>query len=143
MIRLDVGETKNDDGRSVYMDDSLYKMMGDWETDTKALEGRKALRSSTSSIGTDGGSKISAALEERVREDEGGYHRSTTTGAQPSRTWTTPGFQDRWPAMISGHKTNAIFDRYSIVERGRMIEASKRSEGVAREPRAEADSRGR
>jgi hypothetical protein len=29
--------------------------------------------------------------------------------------------------MISGHKTNAIFDRYSIVERGRMIEASKRS----------------
>ena len=30
--------------------------------------------------------------------------------------------------MISGHKTNAIFDRYSIVEHGRMIEVSKRSE---------------
>jgi integrase len=129
MIRLDVGETKNDDGRSVYMDDSLYKMMGDWEQDTKALEVEKGIE--IVYVFHRNGRRIKdfRRLWRNVCEKtEGGYHLFHDYRRTAVKNMDDAGVPRPVARMISGHKTNAIFDRYSIVERGRMIEASKRSE---------------
>jgi len=120
IVRLEPGETKNDEGRSIYMEADLWKMMknqhknrrldclyvfqlngkqlidfrGSWETACKAI-GKPGLL----------------------------FHDLRRSGI---RNMIRAGIPERVAMTISGHKTRSVFDRYNIVSQEDLIEAARK-----------------
>jgi len=120
IVRLEPGETKNKDGRTLYMETELLEMMqrlyrarnmsclyvfqsqgkkitdfrGAWETACKAI-GRPELL----------------------------FHDLRRSGV---RNMVRAGVPERVAMTISGHKTRSVFDRYNIVSQEDLKEAARR-----------------
>jgi integrase len=114
IVRLEVGETKNNDARTVYLDDELKSVFNrQWEIRKKA---RKLLpyvflnRSSTQRLRRfDKNWKkacSSAGIGIRLFHD---FRRTAV------RNMVRSGVPERVAMMVSGHKTRSVFDRYNIV----------------------------
>ena len=114
IVRLEVGETKNDEGRTVYLDEELRDIFNEqWEV-------RKKEKTLTPHVFTngDGTSKIKdfrgswykackdAKIGKRLFHD---FRRTAV------RNMVRSGIAERVAMMISGHKTRSVFDRYNIV----------------------------
>ena len=114
IVRLEVGETKNDEGRTVYLDEELRDIFNEqWEV-------RKKEKTLTPYVFTngDGTSKIKdfrgswykackdAKIGKRLFHD---FRRTAV------RNMVRSGIAERVAMMISGHKTRSVFDRYNIV----------------------------
>ena len=146
IVRLDPGATKNDEGRTVYLDDELKELFkSQWEQ-------RKRTRRLTESVfpNSDGTGKIkdfrykwneacrSVGLGYGYRLD-GKYveewqeklpagpilHDFRRTAV---RNMVRSGVSETVAMKISGHKTRSVFDRYNIVSEEDLKLAAQRQE---------------
>ena len=125
IVRLEPGESKNDEGRTVYLDDELVDVFrNEWER-------RKRLKYTLPWVflnkrGTD---RVRAFRRgwltacKRAGLDGKLFHDFRLTAV---RNMVRAGIPERVAMMISGHKTRAVFDRYNIVDDTDLRLASQR-----------------
>lgn len=133
IVTLKVGETKNDEARTVYLDDELRELIKhQWESrklrkklapyvfpgksgSGKIVNFRKAWNNACRMAELGYGYKVN---EEYVQEWQGKlspgpiFHDFRRTAV---RNMIRAGVPERVAMMISGHKTRSVFDRYNIV----------------------------
>jgi len=120
IVRIETGETKNDEARTVYLDDELKdifkKLFSERRLDItyvflrdgEPIKGfRKAWLKACKDVGLKG--KI--------------FHDLRRTAI---RNMVRAGVPERVAMMISGHKTRSVFDRYNIVSDEDLKEATRR-----------------
>jgi integrase len=114
IVRLEPGESKNDEGRTVYLDDELKEVFN------RQWKNRKQNKKLTSYVfpNGDGISKIKdfrgswkkackdAGIGKRLFHD---FRRTAV------RNMIRSGIPEGIAMKISGHKTRSVFDRYNIV----------------------------
>ncbi len=114
IVRLEVGETKNDEGRTVYLDDELKEIMDlQWQ-----------LRKKTATIlpyiffnndNTDRIKRFDKAWKRACKDAKIGIRLFHDFRRTAIRNMVRSGVPERVAMMISGHKTRSVFDRYNIV----------------------------
>jgi integrase len=133
IVTLKAGETKNNDARTVYLDDELKSMFQrQWDnrkrnekltpfvfpnkgTSGMIVNFRKAWNAACRESGLGYGYKVGNAY---IKKWEGKlspgpiFHDFRRTAV---RNMVRSGIPERVAMMISGHKTRAVFDRYNIV----------------------------
>jgi integrase len=125
IVWLESGETKNDEGRTVYLDDELQEIFhNQWEN-------RKRSRKLTPFVfpNMDGTSRISdfrGSWNKACKDAKIGkrlFHDFRRTAV---RNMVRAGIPERVAMMISGHKTRSVFERYNIVNDRDLQLAAKR-----------------
>lgn len=119
-VRLEPGETKNNEGRTIYLESELWGMLKDlhkmcrkdcllvFHRNGKMIgDSRKSWDNACSTIGKPG------LLFHDLR-------RSAI------RNMVRAGIPERVAMTISGHKTRCVFDRYNIVSQDDLKEAAKK-----------------
>jgi integrase len=125
VARLEPGETKNDEGRTLYMEDELWDMMKDLY---------KQRRLDCLYVFQYNGKQIS--------DFRGSWKRACKTIGLPGllfhdlrrsgvRNMIRAGIPERVAMTISGHKTRSVFDRYNIVSQEDLKEAAKRRQSFS------------
>ncbi len=125
IVRLEVGDTKNDEGRTVYLDDELKELFNyQWD-----IHKEKAVLIPCvfpNQLGTGPIKDIrgawfksleKAGLQRRLFHD---FRRTAV------RNMVRSGIPERVAMMISGHKARSVFDRYNIVNQTDLKEAANR-----------------
>jgi len=119
-VRLEAGETKNDEARTIYLDEELLKL---FRIQTlRRIEGCPY-------VFHKGGRQIKdfRATWDKACKDvdiEGKiFHDLRRTGV---RNMVRAGIQEQVAMRISGHKTRAVFDRYNIVSTEDLKQAAKK-----------------
>lgn len=125
IVRLEVGETKNDEGRTVYLDDESKDIFNhQWKL--RKEKGVLIPYVFPNQIGTGPIKDIrrswftalkKAGLQRRLFHD---FRRTAV------RNMVRSGIHERVAMMISGHKTRSVFDRYNIVNQTDLKIAAKR-----------------
>lgn len=139
-VRLEPGTTKNDEGRTVFLDGELREVLDRlWERrvpdcDYVFHRGGQPIR--------DYGSAWASACK-RAGCPERIFHDFRRTAA---RNLIRAGVPERVAMKITGHKTRAIFDRYHIVSESDLREAAWKlaawSGAIAVEPAANGHNPG-
>ncbi|MDX2501395.1 MAG: site-specific integrase [Deltaproteobacteria bacterium] len=131
IVRLEVGETKNDEGRTVYLDDELKEIMDlQWQ-----------LRKKTATIlpyiffnndNTDRIKRFDKAWKRACKDAKIGIRLFHDFRRTAVRNMVRSGVPERVAMMISGHKTRSVFDRYNIVsDEDLKLAAQKQAEYLA------------
>ena len=131
IVRLEVGETKNDEARTVYLDDELREIFNDqWQAQKQskgwvgwvfpARNGKGKIKDFRSAW--DRGCH-DAGISRRLFHD---FRRTAV------RDMIRSGIPERVAMMISGHKTRSVFDRYNIVSDQDLREAARKREAYSR-----------
>jgi integrase len=127
IVRLEVGETKNNEGRTVYLDEELKGVFA------RQREFRKQAGALTPYVFTnpEGTDKVkgfrkswltackNAGLGKRL------FHDLRRTAV---RNMVRAGVPERVAMMVSGHKTRSVFDRYNIVSPDDLKLAAEKQE---------------
>ena len=126
-VTLDVGTTKNDEGRVVYMTEELRSLLLTQREERKASgvlspyvfpnEGR------TGRIDKDAFHRAWLGACEKAGLHGKLYHDFRRTAV---RNMVRAGIPERVAMMISGHKTRTIFDRYNIVDDKDLKQAAQK-----------------
>jgi integrase len=125
IVRLEVGETKNDEARTVYLDDELKEIFRhQWEI-------RKKLRTALPYVflnhdGTDRVKRFDKAWRTACKKAGIGVRRFHDFRRTAVRNMVRAGIPERVAMMISGHKTRSVFDRYNIVSDADLKLAAQR-----------------
>ena len=122
-VRLEVGTTKNKDGRIIYLTVELRALLiGLWQE-------RQAVSSQCPCVFTYRGEKFNsykrswaracrkAGLQDKLAHD---FRRTAV------RNMVRAGIPERVAMQMAGHKTRSVFDRYHIVSDGDLKEAAGR-----------------
>jgi integrase len=120
IVRIEPGETKNQEGRTVYLEPELLEMMKDLHRKRRLdcpyvfhLKGRKV-----------GDFRV---VWRRACREAGVpgmlFHDFRRTAI---RNMIRAGIPERVAMAISGHKTRAVFDRYNIVSQDDLKEAARK-----------------
>jgi len=114
IVRLEVGETKNDEARTVYLDDELK------ETFNRLWEARKTNVKLSPWVflnqsGTDRIKRFDKAWKKACKDSGIGIRLFHDFRRTAVRNMVRSGIPERVAMMISGHKTRSVFDRYNIV----------------------------
>ena len=136
LVRLDPGETKNEEGRTFYLNEELT-------TELKALFSRRRLdcpyvfQRDGNRIKDFRGAWDKACIElglfEVVRDDQGNETKTPTRifhdlRRSAIRDMVRSGVSERVAMKISGHKTRSVFDRYNIVSDQDLREAARKKQ---------------
>lgn len=127
IVRLDPGETKNNEGRTVYLDAELKEMINDqWKSRKKSgiltpyvfprLDGKGRIIDIRGSWNK---ACENAKIGKRLFHD---FRRTAV------RNMIRSGIPERVAMMISGHKTRSVFDRYNIVSDTDLKLAARKQE---------------
>ncbi len=136
-VRLDPGETKNDEARTVYLNEELAAVM-------KAQHKKRRL--GCPYVFHSGGHQIRnfqdawyracKRLGLQVRSGKTGkllpgrvFHDFRRTAV---RNMVRAGVHERVAMAISGHKTRSVFDRYNIINQDDLKEAARKQESYLR-----------
>jgi integrase len=132
-VSLDPGETKNDDGRTLYLNEELLKEMHSLQSKRRLgfpyvfhrdghriKDYRDAWRSACKKIGL------------QVKDEKTGrmipaklFHDFRRTGV---RNMVRAGVNERVAMVILGHKTRSVFDRYNIINNDDLKDATQKQE---------------
>lgn len=114
IVRLEVGETKNDESRTVYLDAELKELFDHlWErrkSDKKLLPHVFPNRTGKDRVKRFYKAWHNACLKARIGVKM--FHDFRRTAV---RNMVRSGIPERVSMLISGHKTRCVFDRYNIV----------------------------
>ncbi len=124
IVRLEVGETKNDEARTIYMDSELKEI----------IESRWSKRRNLvpfiflNRYGNDRVKRFDKAWKKACNEAKIGLRHFHDFRRTAVRNMVRSGIPERVAMMISGHKTRSVFDRYNIVNDADLRLASERQE---------------
>jgi integrase len=140
VVRLEPGETKNEEGRMIPLAPELY------ETLVMLKEQRDRLWPDSPWMFSRAGKRIhdfrdawesaceKAGLVDAEGEPEKLFHDLRRTGV---RNLIRSGVPEKVAMMISGHKTRAVLDRYNIVDERDLKDAARKlGEYLSRKPRS-------
>jgi len=122
IVRLDPGETKNEEGRTIYLNEELLREMG-------ALHCKRHLgcpyvfHRNGAPIREFRGSWGSACNKAGLKDRSFPDFRRTAV-----RNMVRSGIPERVAMIISGHKTRRVFDRYPIVSDEDLKEAARKQQ---------------
>jgi integrase len=129
VVRLEPGETKNDEGRTIPLVPELYQLL------TIQKETRERHYPESPWVFSRAGKPIlefkgawetackAAGLVDAAGEPNKLFHDLRRTGV---RNLIRAGVPERVAMTISGHKTRAVFDRYNIVSESDLKDAARR-----------------
>ena len=129
VVRLEPGETKNDEGRTIPIVPELYEMLAlqrqmrdELFPDCPWVFARAGERIRDFKGSWKAACRV-AGLVNGEGEPEKLFHDLRRTGV---RNLIRAGVPERVAMMISGHKTRAVFDRYNIVSESDLKDAGRR-----------------
>ncbi len=127
IVRLEVGETKNDEGRTVYMDAELREVIRQqWEKRKSC--GVLMPYVFLNSNNDDRIKRFDKAWKRACREAgicDRIFHDLRRTAA---RNMVRSGIPEQVAMRISGHKSRCVFERYNITSDADLIEAARKQE---------------
>jgi integrase len=131
IVRLETGETKNDEGRTVYLDEELQEV---FEQQSEARKKRDKVLPWVFTNDTASGQlrDFRGAWEKACTKAEIGkrlFHDFRRTAV---RNMVRAGIPERVAMMVSGHKTRSVFDRYNIVSDTDLRLAAQKTETYLR-----------
>jgi len=148
IVTLEPGETKNNDARTVYLDEELKVIFQkQWKARKKKITSfvfpskqgsgqivnfRRAWNSACRKIGIGFGYKLSEMYVQKWKNKLPAgpiFHDFRRTAV---RNMVRSGIPERVAMMISGHKTRSVFDRYNIVSEEDLKLAAHRQEAYLR-----------
>lgn len=146
IVRLEVGETKNAEGRTVYLDDELtqifkqqyngrkkqkklipYVFLNE-QSDDKIKDFRGTWNKACRKAGLGYGYKQSTKYVEKWKDKLPSGPISHDFRRTAVRNMIRAGIPERVAMMILGHKTRKVFDRYNIVSDSDLQMAAKLQE---------------
>ena len=140
IVCLEVGETKNDEGRTVYLDPELKVVIDN------QLKNRKISKAILPYIfvnrtGKDKIKHFDKAWKKACKDAKIGIRLFHDFRRTAVRNLVRSGIPERVAMTISGHKTRSVFDRYNIVNDSDLKLAAKRQDeylkSVATQSRAQ------
>jgi integrase len=127
IVTLNPGETKNDEGRTVYLDDELRGVFqGQWEVCKQAQKILPYVFLNEGKI--DRIKRFDKAWSTACDKAEIGTRLFHDLRRTAIRNMIRAGIPERVAMMISGHKTRSVFDRYNIVSDNDLKLAAQRQE---------------
>lgn len=127
IVRLEAGQTKNDEGRTVYLDEELREVFTQaWETRKKS--GKLLPYVFLNEKGTDRVKRFDKAWATAREEAKIGKRLFHDLRRTAIRNMVRAGVPERVAMMVSGHKTRAVFERYNIVSDTDLKMAAQRQE---------------
>ena len=131
IVALEPGETKNDEGRTVYLDEELKEVFNrQWKARKKS--GRLIPYVFPNYDGKDGIKDFRGAWDKAFTDtgmDKRLFHDLRRTAI---RNMVRAGIPERVAMMVSGHKTRSVFERYNIVNDTDLKLAAARQESYLR-----------
>lgn len=127
IVRLEPDETKNDEGRTVYLDDELKEIFN------KQWEARKTSKTLIPYVfpGKDGKDRIKDfrfAWDKACKNAKIGKRLFHDFRRTAIRNMVRSGIPEKVVMMISGHETRSVFDRYNIVNDDDLKLAAEKQE---------------
>jgi len=124
IVKLEVGMTKNKEGRTIYLDDELMEIFKAQRLNGKVI-GPHVFpnRNDDGQIKVFRRAWISAC--KKIGMPDRIFHDLRRTAV---RNMVRSGVPERVAMMISGHKTRAVFERYNIVSESDLMTAAKKQE---------------
>jgi integrase len=125
IVRLEAGETKNDEGRTVYLDGELKGMFNElWEA--RKLSSKLLPWVFLNETGTDRVKRFDKAWKTACKKAKIGVRLFHDLRRTAVRNMVRAGVPERVAMMVSGHKTRSVFDRYNIVNDSDLRLAAQR-----------------
>lgn len=146
IVRIEVGETKNNEARTAYLDTELKEVFRDQcarrkrynilspyvftneDGTNKVKDFRKAWNSACREIGLGYGYKISKAYVKKWEEKFNAGPTFHDFRRSSVRNMVRSGIPERVAMTISGHKTRSVFDRYNITNAADLKLAAQKLE---------------
>jgi integrase len=115
IIRLEIGETKNNEARTVYLDDELKEVFSQlWEK--RKTDGKILPWVFLNQDGSDRLKRFDKTWKKACKNTGISVHKIFNDFRRTAvRNMVRSGIPERVAMMISGHKTRSVFDRYNIV----------------------------
>jgi integrase len=135
IVRLEVGETKNDDARTVYLDEELQEVFQRQDDARKERLKKQMTIIPHVFTGESGSGPVKdfrrswAAACKTAKIGKRLFHDFRRTAV---RNMIRAGIPERVAMMVSGHKTRSVFDRYNIVSDTDLRLASQKTETYLR-----------
>ncbi|HBT86902.1 site-specific integrase, partial [Desulfobacter sp.] len=127
VVCLEIGTTKNKEGRTIYLDDELMEIFHAQRQLPKG--GNKIIPNVFPNRPGTGPIKDFRKAWKTACEDAGVpgriFHDLRRTAV---RNMVRSGIPERVAMMISGHKTRAVFERYNIVSEDDLMVAARKQE---------------
>ena len=124
IVRIEPGETKNDEGRTVYLDEELREVFArQWQCRKNLLRYVFLNRD-----GSDKVKRFNKAWNNACQDAGIGKKLFHDLRRTAIRNMIRSGIPEKVAMMVSGHKTRAVFDRYNIVNDTDLKLAAQRQE---------------